>query len=192
MIEQLVQLDQELFLYLNGLGSTSWDGFWMFYTTKVNWAPLYLVLLFLLYKKFDKKTFLITVLVIILMILFTDQITNLFKKVLFKRLRPCHEATLIDTMRLVKSWCGGQFGYFSGHASNSMAVAVFTGLFLRYKYKYLIFILLFWAALMAYSRVYIGVHYPLDIVSGMLFGALSGFGFYKLHHYLKTRFITTS
>ena len=92
-------------------------------------------------------------------------------------------------MRLVKSYCGAQYSYFSGHASNSMAVAVFSGLVLKSKHKYLVFGLLFWAALMAYSRIYIGVHYPLDIISGMTFGAISGYTFYRLEKYLQSRFM---
>lgn len=189
MLEQLIELDQELFLFLNGLGTSTWDGFWLFYTDKVHWIPLYVVLLYLMYKKINNiKLFGIMLIVIVLMITFTDQVTNLFKKVLVMRLRPCYEDGVADAMRLVRSWCGGRYGYFSGHASNSMAVAVFTGLILRTKYKHLIFILLCWAFVMAYSRIYVGVHYPLDIVSGMLFGALSGFGFYKLNAYLQRRF----
>ncbi|PNQ72139.1 phosphatase PAP2 family protein [Hanstruepera neustonica] len=188
MLEQLLQLDTELFLHLNNLGSTTWDAFWMFYTTKFYWIPLYAVLLFLIFKMPNPKIFILTVVVIFLMVLFTDQVTNLFKKVLVMRLRPCHDPALEGLVRLVKPFCGGEYGYFSGHASNSMAVAVFSGLMLRYRYKYLIFIMLFWAALMGYSRIYIGVHYPLDVVSGMVFGALSGFLFYKLDKYLQNRF----
>ena len=188
MLEQLIELDQELFLFLNGLGTSTWDGFWLFYTDKIHWIPLYMVLLYLIYKKINNiKLFGIMLVLIVLMITFTDQVTNIFKKVLVMRLRPCYEDGVADSMRLVRSWCGGRYGYFSGHASNSMAVAVFTGLTLRTKYKYLIFILLFWAFVMAYSRIYVGVHYPLDIVSGMAFGALSGFGFYKLNMYIKRR-----
>ncbi|MEJ6793257.1 MAG: phosphatase PAP2 family protein [Lacinutrix sp.] len=189
MLEQLIELDHETFLYLNGLGTDTWDSFWLFYTDKKHWIPFYIFLAYLMYKRLNTKMFILTLIVIALMILVTDQVTNLFKKVLFLRLRPCHNADLIDQMRLVKSWCGGQFGYFSGHASNSMAVAVFTGLMFRDRYKYLIFILLFWAALMGYSRIYIGVHFPLDVVSGFAFGTLSGFGFYKLDKYLQKRFI---
>ncbi|MBL7561058.1 phosphatase PAP2 family protein [Olleya sp. YSTF-M6] len=188
MLDQLVQYDKELFLFLNNLGSTSWDAFWVFYTDKVHWVPFYVILLFLMYKKLNTKMFVLTLVVIALMILFTDQVTNLFKKVLVKRLRPCHEDELVQAMRLLKSWCGGQYGYFSGHASNSMAVAIFSGLMLRYKYKYLIYFLIIWALAMAYSRIYIGVHYPLDVVSGMIFGALSGYLFYKLDKYLQSRF----
>ena len=188
MLDQLVQLDTELFLYLNNLGTTTWDAFWMFYTTKFYWIPLYAALLFLIFKMPNPKIFILTVIIIALMVLFTDQVTNLFKKVLVMRLRPCHEPSLEGLVRLVKPYCGGQFGYFSGHASNSMAVAVFSGLILRYRFKYLIFIMLFWSALMGYSRIYIGVHYPLDVVSGMIFGAFSGFLFYKLEKYLQNRF----
>lgn len=187
MLDELIQFDKELFLFLNNLGTTTWDGFWMVYTTKINWVPLYAVLLYLMYKNLNKKAFILNILVIVLMITFTDQITNLFKHGL-QRLRPCQNEDIQGLMRLVKSSCGGKYGYFSGHASNSMAVAVFSGLLLRNKYKYLVFVLLFWAALMAYSRVYIGVHFPLDIVSGMLFGSISGFIFYKLITYLKIKF----
>lgn len=188
MIDQLLQYDTELFTFLNGLGSETWDGFWMFYTTKFNWIPFYALLLYLAYRKSEtKKQFLFTVLCIGLMVAFTDQVTNLFKSG-FERPRPCHNEALDGIMRLVKSSCGGKHGFFSGHSSNSMAVAVFVGLLLRNAYRYLIFILLFWSFVMAYSRIYVGVHYPIDIVCGMAFGALTGFMFYKLNNYLGKRF----
>ncbi|HMR16732.1 MAG TPA: phosphatase PAP2 family protein, partial [Mariniflexile sp.] len=79
-------------------------------------------------------------------------------------------------------------GFFSGHASNSMATAVFAGLMLRPYYKNLIFILLFWSAMVAYSRIYVGVHYPLDILCGFMFGALSGYLFYRVANYFNGRY----
>jgi undecaprenyl-diphosphatase len=188
MIEELIRLDNELFIYLNNLGTTTWDGFWMFYTTKFNWIPFYAVLAYLMYKRLNTKMFLLTLLVVALMITFTDQITNLFKRVLVMRSRPCHNENLVGLFRLVKEYCGGKHGYFSGHASNSMAVAVFTSFMLKSKYKYIPFIMIPWAIGMGYSRIYVGVHYPLDVVSGMLFGAFSGFIFYKLDRYLQSRF----
>ncbi|WP_250434108.1 phosphatase PAP2 family protein [Hanstruepera flava] len=188
MLEQLVQLDTDLFLYLNNLGTTTWDPFWMFYTTKFYWIPLYAVLLFLIYKMPNPKIFILTVVLIVLMISFTDQITNVFKKVLVMRLRPCHDPLLEGLVRLVKPNCGGQFGYFSGHASNSMAVAIFTGFMLRYRFKYLLYILIAWSIGMGYSRIYIGVHYPLDVLSGWVFGGLSGYMFYRLDKYFQNRF----
>ena len=188
MLEELVKLDTELFIYLNGLGTQTWDAFWMFYTTKFNWIPFYALLLFLFYKRLSMKMFLFTLLVIVLMITFTDQITNLFKKVLVMRLRPCYNTEINDIIRLVKSSCGGKYGYFSGHASNSMAVAVFTSLMLKSKYKYLPYLMVVWAIVMGYSRIYVGVHYPLDVISGMLLGIISGNIFYRLFIYLQYRF----
>lgn len=187
MIEQLLEYDTELFVFLNNLGSKTWDGLWLVITHEVTFVPLYAILLFLLYKKFGLKSLLIFVVVVALMIIFTDQITNIFKRG-FERPRPCGEADLIDRIRFIAVRCG-KYGFFSGHSSNSMAAAVFAGLMLKPYYKNLIFILLFWSAVVAYSRIYVGVHYPLDIVCGLTFGAISGFIFYKLAKYLLSRFI---
>ena len=188
MLDKLLEYDTELFLFLNNLGSETWDGFWMFYTYKFNWIPFYALLLFLLSKQLGKKKTVLLIFVAVAMIAFTDQITNLFKYG-FERYRPCHNESIVDIMRIVKEGCGGRFGFFSGHASNSMAVAVFVGLLLIGKYKNLIFLLLIWAIAMAYSRIYIGVHYPLDVICGMAFGALSGFLFYKLFGLASKKFV---
>lgn len=183
MIDQILQYDTELFIYLNSLGTTTWDPFWLAYTSKWNWIPFYALLLYLIFKQIGTKPMLITMVVVALMILFTDQVTNLFKHG-FQRMRPCHLAEIIDSMRLVRSGCGGQYGFFSGHASNTMAAAIFIGMTLKNRFKYLLYILIVWAFLMAYSRVYIGVHYPLDIVIGMTFGVLTGYTFYRLNLYI--------
>ena len=189
MIDQLLEYDTELFLFLNNLGSEPWDNLWLIITNKLTFIPLYAILLFLLYKKYGLKSLLVFVVVVALMITFTDQITNVFKRG-FQRPRPCGEGNLIDQMRFIAVRCG-KYGFFSGHSSNSMAAAVFAGLMLRQYYKYLIFVLLFWSAVVAYSRIYVGVHYPLDIVCGLTFGALAGFLFYKLGKFLLKRFISS-
>ncbi|TDU34372.1 undecaprenyl-diphosphatase [Gelidibacter sediminis] len=180
MLDQLLQLDTDVFIYLNSLGTSTWDPFWMAYTSKFNWIPFYAVLLYLIFREMEWKAFLITIVAVALMILVTDQTTNLFKNG-FHRLRPCHLAELIDGMRLVKSRCGGQYGFFSGHASNTMAAALFIGLSLKRRFKYLLYFLIFWALLMGYSRIYIGVHYPLDVILGGMFGAILGTLFYRLN-----------
>ena len=187
MIEQLIQQDQELFLFLNGLGTETWDAFWMAYTHKYNWIPFYAILVYLMFKKYNTKAFILTLILVAFLVTFTDQVTNLFKSG-FARPRPCHQEGVIEYMRLVKSYCGGAYGFFSGHSSNAMAVAIFVGCMLKYKYKYAIYLLVVWAILMAYSRIYIGVHYPLDITCGALFGALSGYLFFKLNNYVHHRF----
>ena len=183
MLDQLLQYDTELFLYLNNLGTPSWDGFWLFYTNKLVWIPFYAILLYLMYRKWGNKPILVTIAVVALMIVFTDQITNLFKHGL-ERLRPCHVEALMDKMRIVRVGCGGLYGFFSGHASNSMAVAIFVGLMLRKTSRYFIYGLILWSIVMGYSRIYVGVHYPLDVLCGFIFGGLTGFLFYKLNIYI--------
>lgn len=187
MIDQLLELDRELFLYLNNLGSKTWDGLWLIITNKLTFIPLYALLLYFIYKKYGLKPLLLMVLVISVMITFTDQITNVFKDG-FMRARPCRADGVSDLARFVAERCG-KYGFFSGHSSNSMAAAVFGGLILRPYFKNLIFILLLWSFIVAYSRIYVGVHYPLDIICGMTFGALSGFMFYKLAKYLIKRYL---
>jgi undecaprenyl-diphosphatase len=197
MIDQLVTYDKELFLFLNGLGTPTWDGFWMFITNKYYAIPLYAFLLVLILKTNKKKEILFTLVLVALLITITDQTANLFKKTLFLRLRPCHTADLIEHMRLVKTtivngniepYCGVQFGYFSGHASNAMALATFIGLVLHKHFKYIIFILLFWAACVGYSRIYIGVHFPGDVFTGMIFGGIYGGIIFKLRQFLIRKF----
>lgn len=188
MLDQLLQYDKELFLYLNNLGSDTWDGLWLVITNKLSSIPLYAILLFLIYKKFGWKGLLLMVFVVAAMIAFTDQITNVFKHT-FQRPRPCRAEGVMDFTRFIAPRCG-RYGFFSGHSSNSMSTAIFAGLLLRPYFKNLIYLLLVWSFIVAYSRIYVGVHYPLDILCGMAFGALAGFGFYKLNKYLLKRFIS--
>lgn len=186
MLDQLLELDKDLFLYLNSLGSESWDGLWLVITDKLTFIPLYAILLFLIYKKYGLKSLLIMILVIAAMITFTDQITNVFKRGIM-RPRPCRADGVMEYARFIAERCG-KYGFFSGHSSNTMAAAVFGGLLLRPYFKNLIVLLCAWSFIVAYSRIYVGVHYPLDILCGMTFGALSGFGFYKLNSYILKRF----
>lgn len=188
MIEQLLEYDTELFLFLNNLGSETWDGLWLLLTNKYIYGScLGVILIFLFYKKFGLKALLLLIVLAALMITFTDQVTNIFKRG-FQRPRPCGEADLIDQMRYIAIRCG-KYGFFSGHSSNSMAIAIFAGLLLKKYYKKLILILLLASFVFAYSRIYLGVHYPLDIICGLTFGAISGFIFYKLAKYSLKRFI---
>ena len=188
MLEQLVEYDTELFLFLNNLGNTSWDGFWQFVTEKWSSIPLYVILLYLIYKHYGWKGTLVVLVSVALMITATDQLSNLFKNGI-KRPRPCQLEELKESMRFVAVRCG-RYGYFSAHAASSMAAAVFLGLTLRKWFKYLPFLLLIWAVLTGYSRIYLGVHYPLDVITGMAIGGFLGWMFYLLQMWGQRRFRT--
>jgi undecaprenyl-diphosphatase len=186
MIEELLKYDTQLFLFLNNLGSEPWDEFWRVVTEKWSSIPLYILLLFLIYKKLGAKGTLIVLICAALLVTATDQLANLFKYNIM-RPRPCKLESLQDSMRFVADVCG-RYGYFSAHAASSMGVAVFLGLLLKPYYKYAPFLLLFWAVLLGYSRIYLGVHYPLDVITGMFFGSLIGLAIYKLQQWGQTKF----
>lgn len=182
MIETFWQYDTQLFLWLNALGSATWDPFWLVVTNKWASLPLYLVLLYLLWQQYSRKTLLQTLFFVGLLVLASDQLANLFKYVLVQRPRPCRVEELADQMRLVADYCG-RYGYFSAHAASSMAVAVFMVKHLAKHYCLLIWMLMPWALMVGYSRIYLGVHYPLDVLTGQIIGALLGLAFYRLQQY---------
>lgn len=190
-MDALLSWDKALFLWLNGLGSDSIDGFWMFMTHRASNLIVYLGLWLFFGFRYSWKAAGYLLVFTGLLILCTDQLTNLFKNQV-GRLRPCYDQEIKTLVRLVKPSCGGRYSFFSGHASNSFALAVFFGhLFKRY-YRFLFSILLFVAFLIAYSRVYIGVHFPLDIIVGALAGSLIGLGFYRLWTVVSPRFFKVS
>lgn len=188
MIDSLIEKDIELLIYLNNLGSVQWDSFWLFITNKFTAIPLYFFLLYVTYKQYGlKKTFL-AILFVIVLIFISDQTSNLFKYS-FKRLRPCHNDAVSPLIRLVKERCGGLYAFFSAHAANSMAIAIFFGFLLKNKFKYLLYLLLFWALIVAYSRIYIGVHFPLDVITGLFFGLFYGIIFYYVFKLVIKKFM---
>ena len=178
-MENLLAWDRELFLWLNSLGNQTFDWFWMMMTHRLSNLIVYLTLLIFIWYKNSWRTAVYIFLFASFLILFTDQLTNLFK-VQVGRLRPCFDSQLKDMVRLVKSSCGGKFSFFSGHASNSFALAFFFGRVAKIHFKMVNFILIFIAGLISYSRIYIGVHYPLDMICGIFVGSLIGIVFYKI------------
>ena len=180
MLEELLRHDKELFLLLNNLGNPTWDAFFMFITNKYSAIPLYILLLFFSYKQFGLKKSVVLLITALLMIVVTNGLADFFKYGL-QRLRPCYDTDVSALMRLVKSSCGGKFSYFSAHAANTTAIAFFFSKLLKQNLRYLGIFLMVWAILVAYSRVYIGVHFPLDVVSGMGIGLFFGGLFTKLY-----------
>ncbi|KFF19940.1 phosphatase PAP2 family protein [Flavobacterium hydatis] len=184
MLEKILKLDTNLFVYLNGLGSETYDKLWLIITNQVNWIPLFLLLFYFIYKKIGKRQTLFLLLFIAILITCTDQLTNAVKYSV-QRLRPCNNPDINSFIRIVQS--RQSFSFFSGHAANTMAVATFLYLLLNKHFKY--FGLLFlWPLVFAYSRIYLGLHYPLDILCGYLAGATMGFLIFKIYQKVRARY----
>ncbi|MFW6224597.1 MAG: phosphatase PAP2 family protein [Bacteroidota bacterium] len=187
MLEQIIELDKKLFLALNSLNSPLFDHIMWWISDKYIWIPLYAFLLFLVFR-FKKKEGFILLFFIALVITLTDQTSvKLFKDV-FERLRPCHAPDLAGLVHIVNNKCGGQYGFVSSHASNAFGLAIFMTMLLKQHIRWIGWPMILWAAIVSYSRVYLGVHYPLDILGGALLGIFWGLVIYYLYNFTKRRF----
>lgn len=183
MLETLLEIDRDVFVYLNSLGSKPWDDFWLFITKQFNWAPIFAIILYLAFKRLGWRHALLVVGVIALLVAFTDQSTNLIKNT-FQRLRPGSDPALADFIRAVQK--RNSFSFISGHASSSMASAFFLFHVLRPYLKYMGFIFI-WPLIFAYSRIYLGLHYPGDIIVGYLWGITTASLALLLYRYLRDK-----
>ena len=179
MLQYLQHIDEKIFLYLNGLHSPFLDVVMAWISGNSSWLPLYLFLIcWIIYRKMVKGIW--VVFCTLLLFAFTDFTSvHLFKEV-FERLRPSHNPDLEDLIHLVNGYRGGSFGFISSHAANTFGMATFISLV--FKEKWLVILLLTWAAVVSYSRIYLGVHYPFDIVGGAVWGSGLAFGMYKIYH----------
>jgi undecaprenyl-diphosphatase len=175
-LENIIQKDQELFIFLNALGSENWDSFWLIITNQFSWLPLYLVFFYMIFRSYGWKKAIALLVFTTLLITFSDQFVNFIKN-FFQRLRPNNDPSINQIIRVVKN--SGGYSFVSGHATTSVAVSLFIFLTLRKYYKY-IFLIFFWPLLFGYSRIYVGVHFPTDVLLGFLLGAIIGWIFYKL------------
>ncbi len=176
-MEDIISYDKQLLVYLNNLGSDSFDWFWLLITNQFYLAPIFLYIFYLLWKKIGWKNLWIVLLFIALIIMVCDQTTNLFKYT-FQRLRPVNDLEIKESLRILIS--RKSFSFFSGHASNSMATTLFMFLIFRKYYKYA-FLLFLFPLVFAYSRIYLGLHFPSDILTGYFAGAIIGGFFYFIY-----------
>jgi len=185
MIEFLKDIDTQLFLFLNGIHSPFGDFVMYWLSHRFIWIPLYAFLLFLLARHYKWKAAILLLLVVLLITISDQASVHLFKNV-FQRLRPCHEPAL-EGMVYTLGRCGGQFGFISSHASNSFALSVFMALLLWNKVRTMAIIMLIWSSMVSYSRVYLGVHYPGDILAGGIVGSLEAFMVFGIWKVIKSR-----
>jgi len=177
MLNHLLEWDRNTFIYLNNLGTEDYDLFWVMVTNITSWIPLYILLFALIFLKYPKKEALFITCTIILLLICVLGLTDI-TKTYFERLRPNNDIEINSIIRILKNPPG--YSFFSGHASSSFSLSTIFFLFLRKKVS-IIWLLFLWPSLFAYSRIYVGVHYPMDILTGAAIGILLGFLFFLFY-----------
>jgi undecaprenyl-diphosphatase len=184
-MQPILDLDKKLLLCLNGFHHPLLDPVMFYFTKTFFWLPLYAFLIFLIFKNYKKQAW-IVLLGAAITILFANEITSTLMKPFFARLRPSHEPTLEGLVHLVNNYKGGLYGFASSHAANTFGTALFVWLALKPFYQWIGWIFL-WAALMTYTRIYLGVHYPGDILVGATVGMVSAWAAFLLTSWLLNR-----
>lgn len=189
MIETLKQLDRQATLWLNDLHNPFFDDVMYWISDKWIWVPFYAFLVVLMILKLRKNS-IIALIAIGILITLSDQLSvHMFKEV-FERFRPCREGSPIHEMiHIVRGHCGGKYGFISSHATNTFALAMFLSKIIGKYFRYFTPLIILWAAVVSYSRVYLGVHYLGDILGGAIFGSLLGVGmayaFHRTTHFVE-------
>lgn len=177
MLEKILQWDRDVFVYLNQLSDPSFDSFWIWVTNIATWIPLYILFIGLLFLKFPRKEAWTKFWTLLGTVIFITSLTHLVK-VQVARLRPNNTEEINQLIRILHS--PTDFSFFSGHASFSFSVAILMVLFLKKEIRWALFFLI-WPVLFASSRIFVGVHFPLDILVGALVGAGSGWLAYVIY-----------
>jgi len=189
-MDTILEIDKNLLIWINSFHADWLDPIILIITKTAFWTPLYLLFIFLIFKNLDRDAW-FALAGAALTILLADQITSSIMKPFFQRLRPSHDPSIQNLLHLVANskgeiYRGGLYGFASGHAANTFGVATFMWLLFKNRTRWMAFAFL-WAAVMTYTRLYLGVHFPGDILFGSLVGVLSGLAGFKLFEWLKMR-----
>ena len=178
-MSHLSAIDSDLFLFLNGLHADWMDKVMVLITGMWAWLPLYLLLIYWTVRQYGKRCWWVF-LAVGLVVLCSDQLASHVCKPFFQRLRPCYNIDFQDLIYLPKGMAGGKYGFVSSHAANTFSIATFLTPTLRKFRPWTAIVLFFWAFISSYSRIYIGYHYPGDILCGAILGVMIGLVFWKL------------
>lgn len=177
--QEVINTDTDVFLFLNGMHNAFFDSFMSAYSGKWIWVPMYLTFWYVMLRNFSWKVTLLCMVSLALVITFADQVCATFIRPFAERMRPSNLNNPISgVVHVVDGYRGGRYGFPSCHAANTFGLAFF--IFFLFRRKWLTFFMLFWAVLTCYSRVYLGVHYPGDLLVGALIGWIGAWGVYRL------------
>ena len=182
-LNTLLNIDRYMLLSLNGSDSLFWDGCMLVYTSMGVWIPLAIMLLYVLLKNNNIKDFFLLIVLIAVVATLTDTISSGICKPFFERWRPTNDPMLMYAVDVVNETRGGRYGFTSSHAANSFGIAIFVSLLIRN--RALSVSLMIWASMNAFTRIYLGVHYPGDILAGTLIGIVVGGLAYRLYVYIQ-------
>lgn len=189
MIEKLVSLDKELFLFLNGLHHPFFDFVFWWTSNPLIWIPVYLLLLYLVIKKYRWQSILVLAFVGLCLTI-TDLTAFYGFKEVFMRWRPTHNPELQNMVHTLNGYKGGDYGFISNHAANYFGLAFFLIQILYKRHPYFALGMIIWVSLIAYSRIYLGVHYPADVAVGAILGMLVGWLLGALYNVLSRNYFS--
>ncbi len=170
MLNIIKEVDEKIFLLINQNHCSACDFIFFWASDRWIWIPFYAVLMYALYRNAGRNFFIILMAVIVLIVL-SDQFSVLIKNSVM-RYRPCHNLILQERVHLVNEYCGGIYGFVSSHAANTSALSLLLILFLRKKIKWITPVMISWCFFIGYSRIYLGQHFPADIIGGWILGII--------------------
>lgn len=181
MFEKIISIDRNLFFAINGTHSYFTDCFMWLYSGRMIWIPITLFMIgFIIYKK-NWKEWLPVLVALVILFLLCDKITSDIIKPYFARLRPTHNPDIMEQVRTLYGYTAGRYGFVSSHAANALGLAVFSSLLFKNKRYTLVIVI--WAVIMGYSRIYLGIHYMSDVLGGMIIGSFIGYLTYFLYSF---------